>query len=488
MEEEIQNFDKKGFFFFLKYSFLFVAAFLAVTYGSQYLFDWFFLIGKEGRGVSQEVNLAAVLRQQETNKTLTQNQEKNNILKTRIIQSQKIEDYVPYSGKFIGADLESMEVFLYKDGELEKTLPIVSKGKAGSKWETPSGNYNILTKERNHFSSIGKVYMPYSMQFNGNFFIHGWPYYQNGEDVPLGYSGGCIRLETNDAKEVFDFAEVDTPIFVYDARENNVNGPVYLLMKDIGAPDLNAKSFIVADLNTGEVFAEKNSDEIFPIASLTKLVTAITSNENIYFENKIAVKANPLGIKSRGDLRPGEKITEGDMLYPLLMESSNDVAYSISSSVGEKNFISLMNRKALAIGMENTNFSDSSGISDKNTSTVNDLFALSKYIYDKNQYILGITKTKSKTISASESNFAHTFSNFNIFSSDENFLGGKTGQTTAARETMIAMFKVPIDQEKIKNIVLIVLGSEDRKSDILSLLGWFEKISSKNNLASAVSN
>src|SRR3989344_7276539 len=126
----------------------------------------------------------------------------------------EVASYIARKESFIEIDLSQMKVSLYKEGGLLKTLPVLSKGRDGSWWETPTGNYKILSKEQNHFSSIGNVWMPWSMQFYGNFFIHGWPYYEDGTPVSSTYSGGCIRLETTDAERLYPLVSTGTPVIV----------------------------------------------------------------------------------------------------------------------------------------------------------------------------------------------------------------------------------------------------------------------------------
>src|SRR5262249_18797262 len=161
-----------------------------------------------------------------------------------------------------------MKLYLYDNGFAVATYDIKSKGKKGSRWETPTGLYSVETKEENHFSSIGQVNMPYSMEFFGNFFIHGWPTEPDGTPVPEGYSGGCIRLSTDDAEKVFNFADRSTPIFVWNG-DTASSTPFAVTNKPM--PKISAKAFLVADIQSGKVYAEKDAQEALPIASLTKL-------------------------------------------------------------------------------------------------------------------------------------------------------------------------------------------------------------------------
>ena len=110
----------------------------------------------------------------------------------------------PDLGKAIRVNLKTMTMRLYEDGKLTDTLPIINKGKPGSYWETPGGLFELSYKEANHFSSFGNVWMPYSIHFFGNFFIHGEPYDATGKKFTSLYSGGCIRLADANAKKVID--------------------------------------------------------------------------------------------------------------------------------------------------------------------------------------------------------------------------------------------------------------------------------------------
>ena len=131
------------------------------------------------------------------------------------------EDIEPYfmeevkrGETFVFVDLDEMQLTLIKDGDAIKAYKVLSIRKIGSKFDTPTGEFAALTKEVKHFSTIGHVWMPYSVQFHGNFFIHGWPYYPGGEDVPKGYSGGCVRMDTEDMKEIYDFIKVGMKIVI----------------------------------------------------------------------------------------------------------------------------------------------------------------------------------------------------------------------------------------------------------------------------------
>jgi len=475
---EPNHFDTSGFLFFVRYLFIFSVLYFGASTLSSVGFETYYMRGVKATVLQsqKQVEKLEVTLQARKNELKKLEFIQKNTLQTRTIHAKTIESEIPVTGKFIATDLDQMKLHLYEDGTKLKEYSIVSKGRPGSEWETPSGAYTILLKSRNHFSSIGEVYMPYSMQFYGNFFIHGWPYYEGGTPVPEGFSGGCIRLTTEDAKEIFEFAEKGTSLFVYEDRNQENSSLSHAYLKNISAPEVSAASYIVADIETGEVFLEKESSAILPIASVTKLMTAVVANEAIGVNRILTVTRDAVNTHGdTGNLKQGEAYTVRELLYPLLMESSNDAARVLSTFYAEGHFIELMNKKAEALGMQDTTFTDSSGLSPGNHSSVHDLFFLAEYIAHKKPFVLGISRTPIKK---HETNLtAHEWQNFNIFSADPKFVGGKTGHTDAAKDTMLTVFKRPIgDTDHV--ITIIVLGSDDREKDVRALLDWFEEITS----------
>ena len=126
------------------------------------------------------------------------------------------QQFIDDKASFVEADLSAMILRVYKAGELSLEVPIDTKGREGSWWETPAGLYKISSKEKAHFSGIGHVWMPWSMNFQGNFYIHGRIYYPDGTLTSTKYTGGCIRLSTEDAKKVFEAVDVGTPVLVFE--------------------------------------------------------------------------------------------------------------------------------------------------------------------------------------------------------------------------------------------------------------------------------
>lgn len=397
-------------------------------------------------------------------------------LATRTIGTASVDTLSQAHERLIAADLTGMMLYLFENGTATAMYPIVSKGKRGSRWETPTGLYEVEVKEIEHFSTIGEVHMPYSMQFFGNFFIHGWPYYPDGTPVPDGYSGGCIRLATEDAERVFAFAANDTPIFIW---EDHTSESVLNIDESIRLPRVSAQAYLVADIRTGEIYAERSSQAPFPIASLTKLVTALVANETIHFNRTLTISDNDrkLTLGTPGSLPSDTSFEAGDLLYPLIMESNNAVAYTLAHYFGMQNFMQWMNDKARAIGMSQTIFDDPSGISPSNVSTARDLFVLMRYIHNSQSFLLNVSRQTEKSIHSIDGD-AYDLRNLNVYKDSYDFIGGKTGYTPEAGQTMAAIFELPT-QSGTSTVAFIVLRSADRKKDIDTLRAWFARASPK---------
>jgi len=373
------------------------------------------------------------------------------------------QEFINQKASFLEADLTTMKLRVYTEGALSKEMPILTKGRPGSWWETPAGLYTINSKEKNHFSSFGQVYSPWSMGFQGNFFVHGWPYYPDGTPVKSTYSGGCVRLSDKDAEEIFKMTKVGTPILVFEEAFGS-DAFVYRAP----APDIPADAYLAADLKNNFVFFKKESTQVLPVASLTKLVTALVAAEYINLDQEVTVTTEMLVHTSKPRLRVGQRISTFNLLYPLLLESSNEAAHAIASLLGENRFVSLMNAKATAVGMRQTRFVDPAGSGEGNVSSAEDLFALSKYLYHNRSFILKLSAGRI-TNSAYGTAYFKDLKNLNVFDKDPRFVGGKVGQTIEAKQVILSVFELEFLGEK-RPVVLIALGSNDREKDATAML------------------
>jgi D-alanyl-D-alanine endopeptidase (penicillin-binding protein 7) len=385
---------------------------------------------------------------------------------------------LPEKGKAIVANLAEMKLHLYEDGEKFQSFDIRSRGRPGTAWETPPGAYEVKAKEPDHFSSIGQVWMPFSMQFQGNFFIHGWPYYSNGTPVPEGYSGGCIRMSTDEMAVIYDFAPRGTPVIVLgdDSAPTATSTPATtaggyaLLPKAPSFPNLGAAAFVVGDLDTGEVLAKRDESTVRPIASVSKLVTALTSLDILNQYKEVEVSSEAVATNaSFGNLRTGENLSVGDLLYPLLLESSNDASEVLAEAAGRNYFVDSMNAKAKALGLEDTAFEDPSGLSANNVSTPADLFKLAQYLHKYKQFILKSSLVKTFGLGD------HRWDNSSKLLGDDRYRGGKHGYTDEAGKTLLATFALPLSEFDDRNIAVVILKSPDPAGDARKAADYLER-------------
>jgi D-alanyl-D-alanine carboxypeptidase len=227
---------------------------------------------------------------------------------------------------------------------------------------------------------------------------------------------------------------------------------------------------LVADIDTGDVYAEKNAREARPIASVTKLMTALVANEIISFDRKISVPKGTL-VNPPNPKDTEQKIFVAETLvYPLLMQSSNGVADALASYYGTRGFVAWMNTTAKALDMHATTFADASGASANNISMPDDLFRLAVYLANKKSFVLKVTHLSQKTIT-DEDGAEYKIKNVNTPAEKEPFEGGKAGHTTAAKDTMLSVVSFE-HGGKTRRVAVIVLGSPDQIKDTSHLAEW----------------
>lgn len=260
--------------------------------------------------------------------------------------AKKEEAPYPYQGNHVVVFLNDKRIELRNGTTTLESMNIVTIGKPGSYYETIGGAYGNDYKIRNHFSSIGKVYLPYAVHVFGNFFIHGIPYYPDGEHVSSAYSGGCIRLEDKDAKLVYDFVTVNTPI----------------------------------------VIVKQDINEFTPVATSTNQFSSMDATRYMATLVSLEVLKQDEKIQSTG----GEETTRRKLI-PQLLNNKNDVVIEdIAKSVGNDVFLEYMNKKAVSLGLTNTVFVKIDGAA---TTSADDYGRLVRYVADYKSYLVSVSST-----------------------------------------------------------------------------------------------
>ncbi|MBZ9578694.1 L,D-transpeptidase family protein [Patescibacteria group bacterium] len=383
------------------------------------------------------------------------------------------ESFILSDTNFLEVNLSEMKIRIWQDGLLAKEAPILTKGDPQGWGGSAAGLYRIISGNKLSFSIISDVYMPYALHYYGKYYLHGEPYYSWGEKLDSSISGGCLRLSDEDAKIIYELTELDMPVLVIDKEQDYHE---YSEEKPSKFPEVSAASFLVADLDSDLVFTEKDSQKQFPIASLTKLITALIVAENVDLRKSILVKLEMLeAYGSTEGLEAGKRFRVVELFYPLLIESSNDAAEVLSHFLGKEKTIKLMNEKAKAILMTQTNFVGPSGFDSQNVSTAQDLFYLARYILNNRPPLLEITKGEMVRSFGEVKFEIENFWNKNIFINDSSFLGGKTGFLPEAEQTALFIFRFINEQEEERNIAILLLGSKNSKTDAQKIYIWLQE-------------
>ncbi|MFH0834460.1 MAG: D-alanyl-D-alanine carboxypeptidase family protein [Patescibacteria group bacterium] len=264
------------------------------------------------------------------------------------------------------------------------------------------------------------------------------------------------------------------------ASEPTNNLPDLALLQIYSAPQLvqfsepvvAAKSAIIVDLDSGKVLWSKNSQAQLPIASLTKLMTAIVARENYNLADVVEVSPNaseqpPAKIW----LRAGEKMTVGNLLKGMLIESANDAATALAEKMGTEKFVAQMNTKAAELNLQNSHFANPVGYDDENNfSTTRDLATLAQYFL-RDEFLREIAATGKTGIDPVSGGTHHElYSTNNLFGSYLKIRGLKTGLTDAAGECTATVAELTNG----KKVLAIVLNSPNRFQEAKSLIAWAE--------------
>lgn len=244
----------------------------------------------------------------------------------------------------------------------------------------------------------------------------------------------------------------------------------YDLVEKAVLPVLSSRAYLMADLDTGEIIIEKNSDTIFPIASVSKLMTSVIASEKMNLQEVAIVSRDATNAYgAQGGLALGEKIRLTDLVFPLLMESSNDAAEVFADHYGHQEFMDQMNIKAASLGMEDTYYNDPSGLDPKNSSTPKDLLKLVRYIWKHDPTVFDTTRVKQFSIKG------HTWFNRNPQLLVTGYIGGKNGYIDQALQTTASIFEIPTVKGGMRKVVIVILKSNDKNNDVIKLINFLKR-------------
>ncbi|MFA5086629.1 MAG: serine hydrolase [Candidatus Paceibacterota bacterium] len=290
--------------------------------------------------------------------------------------------------------------------------------------------------------------------------------------------------------------------FLLNSRSANISGSSFSFLKasevDLLYPlskekinDLfvNSNSFLSVFVNLEEgrevVLSEKKGNEVIPIASLSKLMTAVIALENYNLDDEVKISESAINTYSTlGGLKRGEVISVEDLLYVTLIESSNDGAEALAEKMGRVEFMVEMNKKADELDMKNTHFVNPSGldiftdssekeVDETNVSTPYDLEKLVVYILKNYPLIPQILSCPDKQIRSS-SGVLHNLKNTNILlKENSSYLWGKTGYTKEANGCIILILKNYSSSDN-GYIINVITGADDRFKEARKLNAWLQ--------------
>lgn len=233
-----------------------------------------------------------------------------------------------------------------------------------------------------------------------------------------------------------------------------------------------SEAVLLYDLDTNKTLFERNVDKKLPMASLTKIMTAIIALENPYPGDRYTVDATHMVGEDSMGLTPGEVVSLEELLYGLMLPSGNDASEVLASHFpgGREAFLQAMNQKAIALGLKDTQFSNPSGLQGDGVqyTTAHDLLVITKYALDRFPLFVEIVSTYDYEIPASRTHKYFYLQNAtNLISTYPGVKGVKTGFTPEAGLCLVTY----LDYDGHR-IVGVLLGSENRRMEMKELLDY----------------
>tara|TARA_E500000178_G_scaffold333655_1_gene368852 strand:- start:38 stop:1195 length:1158 start_codon:yes stop_codon:yes gene_type:complete len=225
------------------------------------------------------------------------------------------------------------------------------------------------------------------------------------------------------------------------------------------APELNLKSYILIEPNTNTVIAEFNSTSEIEPASMTKIMTAYVTadqigNELISIDDEVLISEKAWRMEgSRMFIEAGKRVSVSDLLKGIIIQSGNDASVAIAEYVGgtERGFVDLMNAYAGSLNMNNTIFQNSTGLPAENHfSSAKDLAILTSHLITKFPEIYSFYKEKQFTF-----NEIKQLNRNKLLWRDDSSDGVKTGHTKAAGYCLVGSSK-----RGDMRLITVVAGSD----------------------------
>lgn len=230
---------------------------------------------------------------------------------------------------------------------------------------------------------------------------------------------------------------------------------VFLVSFPISVQGVTASSFLIMEAETQKILDQENGETKLPMASTTKIMTALVVLENTSLHEEVRISSQAVGIEGSSlYIKTNEIYTVEELLCGLMLRSANDCAVALAGYVGEKvgiNFIDLMNAKAIELNLKNTHFMNPHGLPAKGHFTTAKELAITMAEAMKNEDFCRITSLKRVKIKD------QTIANHNrLLFTYQGCIGGKTGYTIEAGRCLVSV----AEKDEVK-LICVTLGKRD---------------------------
>lgn len=287
----------------------------------------------------------------------------------------------------------------------------------------------------------------------------------------------AIKINATNQKDILntekleDINSIDTGEIEDDDEEVDIN-EILETVADIEELEIESKIALIYDRASGNILYEKNGNKQTPMASTTKIMTAIVVLENANLTDVVTIDSKAAGTGgSRLGLKKNDKITVNDLLYGLMLRSGNDAAVALANYVGGSidGFADMMNNKARELGLVNSHFIVPHGLdNDGHYTTAYELAKMADYALKIDKF-KEIVSTKSTTISIN--GYPKAINNTNqLLGSIEGVYGVKTGFTNGAGRCLVSACK-----RNDLDIITVIIGADttnQRTADTIKLINY----------------
>ena len=213
-----------------------------------------------------------------------------------------------------------------------------------------------------------------------------------------------------------------------------------LILIPVNIKAISARSAILMDIDSNRILYANNIHEVRTVASISKIMTIITSLENADIKKKVVIGDEIKDAYGSGIyIKEGEEMLLEDLLYGLMLRSGNDAALSIAKATSNsvENFVNEMNKKAKEIGLIESTFANPTGLDEVkgNLSSAYDMAVLTSYAY-KNDTFKKIIGTKTYKLNTNKNNYIWN-NKHKLLGKYKYATGGKTGYTKKAKRTLV---------------------------------------------------